>query len=71
MRLRARDLGIPFDGTPGAHNAITDVAGIEVGFSTLVVRGGADRGDGDPPTWQGGPRRAHSAKALLVPPATA
>jgi len=32
---RARDLGIPFDGTPGPNNAITDVAGVEVGFSTL------------------------------------
>jgi len=25
---RARDLGVPFDGTPGRFNAITDVAGI-------------------------------------------
>src|SRR3954466_7423048 len=33
---RARDLGIPFDGTPGALNAITDVPGIEVGHTTLV-----------------------------------
>jgi len=33
---RARDLGIPFDGTPGPHNAITDVAGVEVGFATLI-----------------------------------
>jgi len=33
---RARDLGVPFDGTPGPLNAITDVAGIEVGFKTLV-----------------------------------
>lgn len=32
---RARDLGLPFDGTPGQHNAITDVAGVEVGFCTL------------------------------------
>ncbi|HYV73003.1 MAG TPA: hypothetical protein VFB24_01980 [Candidatus Binatia bacterium] len=30
---RARDLGIPFDGMPGPLNAITDVAGVEVGFS--------------------------------------
>jgi len=28
---RARDLGIPFEGTPGPLNAITDVAGVEVG----------------------------------------
>jgi L-aminopeptidase/D-esterase-like protein len=34
---RARDLGIPFDGTPGPHNAITDVAGVEVGFATLIA----------------------------------
>jgi L-aminopeptidase/D-esterase-like protein/DNA helicase HerA-like ATPase len=34
---RARDLGIPFDGTPGSLNAITDVAGIEVGQTTLTT----------------------------------
>ncbi len=33
---RARDLGIPFDGTPGKWNAITDVAGVEVGHVTLI-----------------------------------
>ena len=33
---RARDLGIEFDGIPGPHNAITDVPGVEVGFTTLV-----------------------------------
>lgn len=33
---RARDLGIPFDGTPAAFNAITDVAGVEVGQVTLI-----------------------------------
>ena len=33
---RARDLGIPFDGTPAALNAITDVAGVEVGQITLI-----------------------------------
>lgn len=32
---RARDLGIPFEGTPGALNAITDVQGVSVGHSTL------------------------------------
>ena len=37
---RARDLGIPFDGTPGALNAITDVAGVEVGHVTLVSGSG-------------------------------
>ena len=33
---RARDLGVPFDGTPGPLNAITDVKGVEVGYSTLI-----------------------------------
>jgi D-aminopeptidase len=33
---RARDLGIPFDGTPGPLNAITDISGIEVGHTTLI-----------------------------------
>ena len=33
---RARDLGIPFDGTPGPLNAITDVAGVLVGHTTLI-----------------------------------
>jgi L-aminopeptidase/D-esterase-like protein len=34
-KLRARDLGVPFDGLPGRFNAITDVAGVEVGHTTL------------------------------------
>lgn len=38
---RARDLGIPFDGTPGPQNAITDVAGVEVGHTTLISGSGA------------------------------
>jgi D-aminopeptidase len=33
---RARDLGIPFEGVPGPVNAITDVAGVEVGLTTLI-----------------------------------
>jgi D-aminopeptidase len=33
---RARGLGVPFDGTPGELNAITDVKGIEVGHVTLI-----------------------------------
>jgi D-aminopeptidase len=37
---RARDLGIPFDGTPGRFNAITDVAGVEVGHTTLISGNG-------------------------------
>jgi D-aminopeptidase len=38
---RARDLGIPFQGTPGKYNAITDVPGIEVGYKTLIGGKGA------------------------------
>ncbi len=33
---RGRDLGVPFDGTPGPLNAITDVSGVEVGYATLI-----------------------------------
>jgi L-aminopeptidase/D-esterase-like protein len=36
VKPRARDLGIPFEGTPGRFNAITDVASVEVGQTTLV-----------------------------------
>ncbi|MBX3705503.1 MAG: P1 family peptidase [Pseudomonadales bacterium] len=35
-KLRARGAGIPFDGEPGAWNAITDVPGVEVGYCTLI-----------------------------------
>ena len=35
-QTRARDLGVPFEGTPGKFNAITDVAGVEVGYTTLI-----------------------------------
>src|SRR5246127_3697164 len=34
---RARDLGVPFEGTPGRLNAITDVPGVEVGQTTLIA----------------------------------
>ncbi len=37
---RARDLGIPFDGTTGKNNAITDVSGIEVGYKTIIEGNG-------------------------------
>jgi L-aminopeptidase/D-esterase-like protein len=37
---RARDLGVPFDGTPGPNNAITDVKGVEVGHTTLISGNG-------------------------------
>ena len=32
---RARDLGIPFEGSTGKYNAITDVEGVTVGYSTI------------------------------------
>lgn len=35
-RIRARELGLPFAGQPGALNLITDVPGVEVGLVTLV-----------------------------------
>ena len=38
---RARDLGLPFTGTPGPENAITDVDGVEVGHSTIISGNGA------------------------------
>lgn len=40
-RPRARAFGIRFDGTPGPFNAITDVAGVAVGYSTLISGEGA------------------------------
>jgi len=40
-RPRARDLGVPFVGTPGPLNAITDVAGVTVGHTTLIEGSGA------------------------------
>ena len=38
--VRARQLGVPFDGQPGVLDAITDVAGVEVGSTTLVQGSG-------------------------------
>ncbi len=40
IKPRARDLGVPFDGTPGPVNAITDVKGVEVGHTTLISGSG-------------------------------
>jgi D-aminopeptidase len=34
---RARDLGVPFEGTPGPLNSLTDVKGVEVGYRTLIA----------------------------------
>jgi D-aminopeptidase len=36
-KARARSLGIPFRGSPGQWNAITDVPGVEVGYTTLIA----------------------------------
>ncbi|HUD99578.1 MAG TPA: P1 family peptidase [Bryobacteraceae bacterium] len=40
LAARARDLGVPFEGTPGPLNAITDVASIEVGHRTIIASDG-------------------------------
>ena len=40
---RARALGIPLPGVPGRHNAITDIAGVEVGYTTLIAGNGPRR----------------------------
>jgi D-aminopeptidase len=45
--MRARDLGVPFEGQPGPYNAITDVKGVEVGHVTLI------RGHGELKVGQG------------------
>lgn len=47
QKPRARDIGIPFTGTPGKFNAITDVKGVEVGYSTIIAgQGKNSRGKG-------------------------
>ena len=40
QKPRARELGVPFIGTTGAYNAITDVQGVEVGYSTIITGSG-------------------------------
>ncbi|MBN2501210.1 MAG: P1 family peptidase [Anaerolineales bacterium] len=35
-KARARNLGIPLEGTPGPYNAITDVSNVEVGLATII-----------------------------------
>ncbi|HTE24203.1 DmpA family aminopeptidase [Flavitalea sp.] len=47
QKPRARDIGIPFDGITGKYNAITDVKGVEVGYSTIISgQGNNIRGKG-------------------------
>jgi L-aminopeptidase/D-esterase-like protein len=55
---RARDLGIPFDGTPGPLNAMTDVRGVEVGVSTLI--------SGDP-TMKAGEGPVRTGVTVILP----
>ena len=43
QKPRARDLGIPFVGNIGEFNAITDVKGVEVGYSTIIFGNGENR----------------------------
>lgn len=57
-RKRARDLGIPFDGLPGRYNAITDVPGVEVGYSTLI------RGSGK---WKAGEGPVRTGVTVVLP----
>lgn len=62
-KRRARGLGLLLPGEPGSHNAITDVAGVEVGYTTLIeatdIRTGVTgllprgRGDADTPCMAG------------------
>jgi L-aminopeptidase/D-esterase-like protein len=47
QKPRARDIGIPFKGKTGKFNAITDVSGVEVGYSTIISGNGKNiRGKG-------------------------
>lgn len=47
QKPRARDIGIPFNGITGKFNAITDVKGVEVGYSTIISgQGKNSRGKG-------------------------
>ncbi len=47
QKPRARDIGIPFEGDTGQFNAITDVSGVEVGYSTIISGNGENiRGKG-------------------------
>ena len=52
QKPRARDLGVPFEGTPGRLNAITDVEGVEVGHATLI-RGSGELVIGEGPVRTG------------------
>ncbi len=55
---RARDLGIPFDGETGKFNAITDVPGVEVGYSTII------KGEGK---WKPGVGPVRTGVTIVLP----
>ncbi len=55
---RARDIGIPLNGTSGKWNAITDVPGVEVGYSTLI------RGSGE---WKVGEGPIRTGVTIVLP----
>lgn len=57
-KKRARDLGIPFNGTIGKFNSITDVAGVEVGYSTII------RGTGK---WKVGTGPVRTGVTIVLP----
>ena len=42
QKPRARDLGVPFSGITGVNNSITDVKGVEVGYSTIIFNSGTN-----------------------------
>ena len=65
-KTRARDLGVPLDGTPGPNNAITDVTGVEVGFVTLI-KGEGKRIVGQGPIRTGVTAILPRGKATLEP----
>ncbi len=69
---RARELGVPFEGTPGRYNAITDVPGVEVGQVTLIRGSGPLRAGVGPVRTgvtailpRGHKSRAHSVGAVV------
>lgn len=64
--LRARDLGISLDGTPGPNSAITDVAGVEVGCVTLI-RGRGKHVTGEGPVRTGVAAILPRSRATLEP----
>ena len=43
QKPRARGLGVPFEGKTGPFNSITDIAGLEVGYSTIIDGSGENK----------------------------